>query len=77
MFRRLCVNSLIFINSGRFFFLKTSNFTTFHPVSQVDNSCRIISSRFYREITVDSQKTCLIEKNHHRYGKTIFNKLIM
>ena len=41
-FRHLRVNSLFCINSGRFF--KTSNVTTFHPILQVDHSCRLYLS---------------------------------
>ena len=60
IFRRLRVNSLICTNSG-LFSIKTSNFTTFRPISQVANSCRIIS-HLYRNITDAPEKIRLIEK---------------
>ena len=71
IFRRLRVNSLICTNSG-LFSIKTSNFTTFRPISQVANSCRIIS-HLYRNITDAPEKIRLIEKkSRHRDGQTIF-----
>ena len=50
------------------FYLNTSNFTTFRPISQVANSCRIISQP-YRNLADYPEKIRLIEKPRHRDGQ--------
>ena len=49
----------------------TSNCNTFYPISQVANSCRIVS-QLYSKSVVDPEKIRLIDTNRHRQGHTIF-----